>query len=249
MLEDISQLTNVTTLDGVISISGNNLATLNGLNNLQTIGSSCIISVTQLQTLSALSSLTAIGGQFLLNNNDSLVNLTGLENLSSIGDKLTITHNDSLTSLEALLNLVEIGSSLRVSNNPELESLYGLDNIDPETISGPFNENDLVIINNGNLTNCSVESICDLLELPSTSTFIEFNDVNCDSEAEIEVACSTVPVKWMHQPNVSHIDGHNKITWTVANQINNEKLEIEFRSEKGYFRKLGELNGHGTATR
>jgi len=67
-----------------------------------------------------------------------------------------------------------------------LTSLSGLDNIDAGSIT------DLGIRDNGSLSTCEVQSICDYLASPNGTIDIQNNAYGCNSRRQVEAACAVV---------------------------------------------------------
>ncbi|WP_196889271.1 T9SS type A sorting domain-containing protein [Aureivirga sp. CE67] len=104
-ISDLSPLTNITEIQGNLSIIQNS----------------------SLNTLSALSSLTKIKNSLKIGQNN-LTDLAGLENLAEIGDDLFIRNENTLADISALQNITEL-KSLFFENLPQLPNFTGLDNI------------------------------------------------------------------------------------------------------------------------
>jgi hypothetical protein len=126
---------------------------------------------------------TEIEGGVIINGDD-ISNLNGLNNVTSIGETLTIWDNDVLTSLTGLNNLTSIGGKLEIIGNEILASLMGLDYIDAASI------NYVAIKDNIILTTCEVQSICDYLAAPGGTIEIHDNATGCNSQLEVEKACT-----------------------------------------------------------
>ena len=121
-------------------------------------------------------------------NNNSLINLSGLSNLLSIGGNFEILDNDTLTGLTGLENLNSVGGSIQVFENQNLTNLTGLDNIIASTITN------LDLNFNSSLSTCHVQSICDYLVTPNGTVDIHDNAFGCNSQQEVEDACTGVSV-------------------------------------------------------
>ena len=80
-------------------------------------------------------------------------------------------------------NLTSLGGYLKIIENDSLISLSGLENIDYNSIT------DLYIINNPQLKECDVKSVCDYLANPDGTRDIHDNAVGCDNEEEILELC------------------------------------------------------------
>lgn len=131
--------------------------------------------------------------------NDSLESLKGLENLTEFkgeflgNGELYIIENDALQNLSALKNLRSMGKAydgmfgnwggLTISKNKILTSIEGIQNIDPTTIS------QLSIGGNSSLTECKIESVCEMLSIADSLVFISDNGISCNKE-EVKNACT-----------------------------------------------------------
>jgi hypothetical protein len=205
-----------TEIEGDVTISGYNIANLNGLNVLTSIGGTL-----------------TIGVNGWMNNN--LTSLTGLENLNFIGEDLLIggtglglPGNPNLTSLTGLENLTSIGGILRIIQNPALTTLNGLEGL--TSIGG-----NIFISYNGNLTNCAAQGICDYLTSPNGIVDIYNNGPGCISQTEVASGCGgSIPCLpygnyyfltqtdienfQINFPGCAHLEGNFKIT---GNSISN----------------------------
>jgi hypothetical protein len=190
-ITDLSGLNSVTSTAGDLKVFSNNaLTSLSGLEGLTSIGGGLVIGNFYLHngnpvltSLSGLESLTSIEGDLSIEDNYSLTSLTGLDNLTSIGGSLSIGYNPALTHLTGLEGLSSIGGYLSFSHNNALTSLSGLDNIEANTISN------LYIFNNGFLSTCAVQSICDYLASSIGAVEIYSNATGCNSIEQVDSAC------------------------------------------------------------
>lgn len=179
-----SNHTGCTEIGGHVHISGSDITNLNGLNVLTSIGGYLIISETDaLMSYTGLENLTTIEGYFKIDSQTSLANVTGLDNLTHIGGGLIFLDNESLTSLNGLSAVISVGGTLRIVNNAALNNLTGLGNIDAGSID------ELSIFNNINLSDCTVQSVCDYLANPGGTTSIFGNATGCNSKEEVKTAC------------------------------------------------------------
>lgn len=124
------------------------LMNLEGLNNLSSLNGMLLLSNDNLESISALSGLTVINGeemgainQIEIGGNNSLTSLHGLHNITSIGyifsgsgsfgttGKLLIYANPVLEDVE-LTSLERVYGDLQIANNPLLTSLEGLNNLE-----------------------------------------------------------------------------------------------------------------------
>ncbi|HHB78574.1 MAG TPA: hypothetical protein ENK85_05015, partial [Saprospiraceae bacterium] len=207
-LATISQLSNLSSVDGYLWLGPNqNLPTFNGLENLNTVGAGIWIGRNNsLTDMSALSGITSLGDYLMIDENNSLQNLNGLHNISSVSGLLWIGNNNSLTDI-SFTALTSVNGDLLISDNNSLENLNGLSNL--SSINGNLHLtgnyalnniagiaqvdhttiNNLSIYYNDNLSSCSVNSVCNYLELPAPSTDIHDNLTNCNSDSEISTFC------------------------------------------------------------
>ncbi len=252
-LVDLTGLQSLNDIGDHLTIKNNNLESLVGLNNINTIGNQLIISENDITNLSSLNNLTSIGGSLRIGNSNSLTSLTGLENLTSIGGELSFINNNSLNNLNALLNITNLNSWIYIENNDALTnlsgldnilsidgyiyisendnliSLSGIDNIDASTIHSwaPNFYDDLAIFNNSNLSECAVQSICDFLVLPNTTTDIHDNMFGCNNENEIADGCGII-----FPPECSQLT--NPIDGSVDIDITTDLNWVEIDDATGY---------------
>jgi hypothetical protein len=177
---------NCAILEGNVLVEGiSNINNLNGLNEVTYIGGNLDISYNySLTSLTGLNNLGTIGGRLKIERNDDLTSLAGLEGLTSIGGDLRIKYNHFLTSLTELEGMNSIGGDLYIGGNVSLTSLTGLDNIAANTISN------LSIFINSSLSTCDIQSICDYLAAPNGLIYIEQNATGCNSQEEVQTACT-----------------------------------------------------------
>lgn len=201
-ITNLDSLASIVTINGHLSIGGMPmvfppvptvmpignplLLDISAFANLDSIhGGLFIMKNASLNSLSDLSGLDNIMGDLIIEDNDALTNLEGLEGITKVGHNFSIGKNENLSSIEALASITEIDFFLFVTDNPSLSNLNGLENIDYETIWA------LSITGNTILSECSVESICNDILLDSTNVDISNNALGCNSEAEVEAACTT----------------------------------------------------------
>ncbi len=217
-------------LEGLVDISGANINNLDGLYLINSIGGHLLIDNTSLLDLNGLENLSTIGSSLVIESNNSLTSIATLSNLNSINESLRIRGNNSLTSLIELENLTMIGS-LDISGNPLLESLTGLENIDGDSIIR------LRIFDNGSLSMCGIESICNYLSDPNLWwDVIDNNAPGCNSLEEVQDSC------WV---TVEEIPGISEITIHPNPFSTSTIIEFETtlpeRVEIRIFNQLGEL--------
>jgi hypothetical protein len=190
-IENLIGLNSITSIAGDLRLSidtsqTTSLTNLVGLDNLTTIGGTLqILNQPGLTDLSGLESLNYINGGLDLGYNPNLENLSGLENLNSAG-WLEIWVNYSLTSLTGLEGVTTLDGELSIFTNPLLTSLKGISNIDAASIQGVY------LRYNTSLSKCNVESICNYLISPNTSTSFWYNTTGCNSKQEVIDSCGIV---------------------------------------------------------
>lgn len=180
--------------------------------------------------LSGLQNIENITGSIIIKNT-SLNNLSGLNSLVQIGGDLVISGNDNLQEIEALSALTTISaSSIIIEGNDALTSLSGLDNINPESITG------LTLSSSQNLSTCDVESICTYISTFGSEYTISGNAVGCNSFEEVLEACQgilltcpAVDTQFLSQeeldhfviqyPNCSTFNGNLRIGGTSVTDI------------------------------
>lgn len=128
---DIADLDGLAGLTAVwwLSILGNPLLSdIDGLASLTTttgpleIGGNSLLA--NLDGLSGVTNLS--GGALLLRSNPSLSDLSGLSGLTSIAGSLVVDDNDALVSLDHLASLTNVVSSINIGYNAVLQSISGL---------------------------------------------------------------------------------------------------------------------------
>ena len=205
-LTNLSGLENLHTVLGDINIADEPLNSFAGLNSLQTIGGSLYISVmTEIQDLAVFSNIVSLENLYVIECT-SLLDLSGLENLQNVSGTLRIGFNPIITNLAEFSGVISVGD-LDIYENDNLQSLGGLENL--QTINGrlfidknaalnsiqaiasvsPVEIDEIVIINNANLSVCDVELICTVITDPLVQKGIVNNSTGCNSIAEVEAEC------------------------------------------------------------
>ena len=117
-------------IEGDVTISGYNIANLNGLSVLTSIGGSLRIVCNEiLPSLSGLDNLTHIGGNLYVEGNMNLPDLSGLQNVTFVGIDVQVTDNVILGNLSGLEGLAVLNGRLWIDDNAALTSLTGLNNL------------------------------------------------------------------------------------------------------------------------
>ena len=175
---------NCSDLNGLVRI-GQYVSDLNSLSSVQSINGSLYIQYCHiLPDLLGLESLTHIEDSLRIFDNEYLLDLNGLNGLQTVGGGVEISHNDVLTSLMGIDSLTSIGGNLSINENHYLSALDGIANIEPGSIDN------LSIVENWWLSECNVQSICDYLLSPNGTVEIYDNSPGCNSQQEVEEACT-----------------------------------------------------------
>jgi hypothetical protein len=167
---------NCTEIEGSVSISGEDITSLDGLNSLTAIGGGlAILQNPVLNNLAGLDNIYSINEYLVFLMNDSLANIAALENLTFMGGYMDIAFNQSLTELSGLDNLDSIGGHLYIHGNDAFQSLTGLNEI-------IHIEGDVQIWSNTSLTELTgldnLTSIGGNLDIESNNVLINFNALN-----------------------------------------------------------------------
>jgi len=213
-LNGLSQITHVGIDNngegGGLFIDKTSITDLSGLENLEYVGGRFWVLESNITNLDGLDNLTTIKGGVTFQANPFLINFEGLppevtieegffiffnpllqnfDGLNIIGEggsytvRITISGNQSLQNLVGLEGF-ETGERLKLLNNNSLVSIDQVSNFDIST-SGAI----LDIIGNNNLSNCSIQSVCNVLNDPDVTVQISDNAVNCNSIPEVEQSC------------------------------------------------------------
>lgn len=198
LLTSLAGLSSLVSVQGNLKLCGNySLVTLSGLENLASVGGNLQVGGIEfvygftfgnplLVNLTGLTRLTAIGGSLFVAGNSNLADLSGLDSLASVGQHCWFDLNESLACLQGLNQLTSIGGSLKIRWNIALSDISSLGNVASQTIQ------DLEIIYNQTLAECSIESICGYLAEPGGTVEIHDNATGCNSPEDVEAACNEV---------------------------------------------------------
>ncbi|GAB3888943.1 beta strand repeat-containing protein [Spirosoma agri] len=142
-IANLNGLRNLTSVDGTLQISNNaQLTNLTGLGNLQRVGYDFQInSNPTLTSIAALTALTSVDNNLQISNDPQLTNLTGLNNLQRVGGDLRLESNQALTSIAALTALTSVGVNLQISSDAQLTNLMGLSNLKTVGVDLQINSN------------------------------------------------------------------------------------------------------------
>lgn len=185
---------------------------ISGFGNLKQINGDCeLISNWRLEHLPSLPGVTTIGGNLLVLYSPDLIDLSGLDSLRFIEGKVELldTNLDSLHGLEQLescnggltlrslvlsdldplSNLKSIQGPLTITDMYYLADLQGLGNLDPSGIYSPSDSFAIIIRDNQYLKNCSIDILCEILEVKEKQVHIQNNFPGCLSPLDILTKC------------------------------------------------------------
>lgn len=235
LLTSLAGLNSLVFIQGNLKLCGNySLVTLSGLEHLAHIGGNLQLGGIEfvygfnfgnplLVNLTGLTRLTAIGGSLFVAGNSNLADLSGLDSLVTTGQHCWFDLNESLTSLHGLDRLTSIGGSLKIRWNIALSDISGLEHIASQSIQ------ELEIIYNQTLAECSIESICGYLADPGGIVEIFGNFPNCNSPEEVEAACDALSVSGVSRVNSLSLNpnpSNDMITISTAVSTDNTRLLI-----------------------
>jgi surface protein len=182
-----------THISGFLQIgSSTTITNLTGLSQLTSVGGNLsVINNTNLSNISGLSNITSVGGNFIISNNPNVTSLSPLGNIQSINGNLTVQYSANLATLNGLEGVTAINGYIYIFNNATLSNISGIQNIDPSTInSTDVFKSDIGIYSNAQLSQCEVQTVCDVLALPGSTTGFASNLTGCNSPAEVSAACA-----------------------------------------------------------
>lgn len=235
LLTSLAGLNSLVFIQGNLKLCGNySLVTLSGLEHLAHIGGNLQLGGIEfvygfnfgnplLVNLTGLTRLTAIGGSLFVAGNSNLADLSGLDSLVTTGQHCWFDLNESLTSLHGLDRLTSIGGSLKIRWNIALSDISGLEHIASQSIQ------ELEIIYNQTLAECSIESICGYLADPGGIVEIFGNFPNCNSPEEVEAACDALSVSGVSRVNSLSLNpnpSNDMVTISTAVSTDNTRLLI-----------------------
>jgi|GEM_PF-6040487 len=180
-LENLTGLNNMTAAFDLRILENNKLINLEGLTKLKNIFYLTLLDNNGLQTLHGLQSISQVAEHLRITNNPNLISLDGIESIMVL-ENVEIWWNQSLQHLDALRYLTRIRGWISLQGNQNLSDIRGLNNI--TRVDG-----DVEIINNANLSDCSIRYFCNRLYNSST-TEISQNATGCESITEVLLSCS-----------------------------------------------------------
>lgn len=195
-LVNLNGLESLTSISGAISIENNNL--LENMWGLSSVAGSInffYVDSNPMLTSLGIENITEIESFLTIINNNSLIDLSGLNNISNVGSQIqasgnqvvTISNNTSLESLDGLEALATINNgSLAIISNPVLTTIEGIANLNPASVQ------EIAIINNAQLSECAIATVCAVLADEDKTLQIAGNSNGCLNVSEVEDACDAV---------------------------------------------------------
>jgi hypothetical protein len=248
-LTNFSGLESLTSVTYQMHVSSNkNLTSFHGLTNLTYLSEAYLSDNNLLTDLSGLESVTSVYW-LVVGEHKGLTSLTGLHNLYS-ATNMIIRSNSLLTDLSGLENLTNLGW-LQVSDNPELQSLSGLgtgfsgNRISSSGRVASLTIGALAITGNPKLTSCAISSVCNFVS--NNTATISGNGAGCQSQAAIEIACTTLPVTLAY----FRANAENRtalLQWATTEESNSSVFEIEHSLNAASWQQAGVQDAKGEST-
>jgi len=105
--------------------------------------------------------------------------------------------NDNLSNSLGLENLTVIRGKLEIANNSILNDISGLNNVDVTFLQ------ELIIIDNSELSLCNIEFVCNYLTQNNNNATIRGNAIGCDSIEVVIDACGIVGIEELNKNTIS----------------------------------------------
>ncbi|SFW36484.1 YARHG domain-containing protein [Cellulophaga fucicola] len=220
-LQDISQLSGITSVGEYIAITSNlSLQSLEGLHNIKATinGHLQIVSNNYLKDLKGLRSLSKVDGEVQLRLNPELEEFKGLEKLTEIKNFLHIKNNDKLKNLEGLISLKSVGEDFSITGNKSLNSLTGLKKL--ITIKGDLSISENPLLTNINGVNTVKDSIT-RIAIYRNESLTELTGLNNITVVKEDVSVSVdVLQKGTGFNNIKYIGGNFSINLNQVKEMN-----------------------------
>ncbi|MBF8150342.1 T9SS type A sorting domain-containing protein [Winogradskyella sp. F6397] len=232
-LTSLAGLSNLTTVNGPVLIDNNDaLANLAGLENLTTAANLGITGNEVLVQIDALTNLQSYLNTLFITLNPSLLNINGLAGLLGVSGTIGISNNAALLHLDGLSNLTNGNNPgsylvLKIEYNDALNDISGLTYLNPNSVY------QLRIADNPQLTNCSILSVCNILEETSANAFIGVNGGNCNSNQDVIDYCEA---------------SLNVVSGTISYDFNNNLCDANDYIAENFIIKATNSLGHTVST-
>ncbi|MDO5656570.1 MAG: MopE-related protein, partial [Flavobacteriaceae bacterium] len=206
-------------LTGNLTIQGADITDLSPLSSIESIAGGLVILSTGLTDLNGLQNLISVNS-LQISSNNALTSFSGLNNLTTINGNVTIGYsgNNVLTSLDGLESLTTVTGSFLIFGNALLEDISAIANIS----NGP---NSFQLSHNPMLSNCSIESVCNLLDVYAPNVQVGSNATGCNTTQEIIDACNAEPCDDVtnitantvtyHSAGLSWTNNPNALSWEI----------------------------------
>ncbi len=186
----VADYPNCTEIAGLLRIgeadgSSSDITDISGLSNLRRIGGILFVQNNGvLQNLDGLDNLEHVGGRLYIGHNAQLREINALGKLTGSGGPIVVINNAAIRNLDGLIGIVTMNAFISIDGNAALDDISGIRNIDPNTIT------ELYIQNNPALAVCDLDNVCSYLQSAKPRN-ISGNLANCVDEAAVVAACST----------------------------------------------------------
>ncbi len=248
-LENFVGLENVITINSNFTLARNNSNfDFVGLNNLSSIGGNFFLDRNDHLSFNGLNNLTEIEGGLDIFESQFITDLSGLSNLTTI-ESFTLVFSNSLTSLNGLNNWSSFASPTDLySNTIDLFNNASLNDISAISFLDTTGLDDLQIVLNSTLSECDIDLVCNFLDANADNTLISDNMPGCDSNAEVESACSILPVTYSKELRAYKQNNSITLEFSLAQQINNSHFDILHSVDGILFTAIGTILGEGNSS-
>lgn len=222
VLSTISPFQNLTSIVDLDIQNSPNLTNLDFLNQAEVQNSILIINNATLAHINGIKPAEYMTYQIDIQTNPLLTNLNSLNTLHHVEWDIRIFQCHSLNSLSGLDNLETVNGMLEINKNNSLTDITALENLQTFNL--------IRILNNSQLSNCSIEPICEIFgSNPNNAWLYATNNMEgCKTNDQVEETCFPVGTSLPEaatgiqiSPNPS--DGRLTITctdpdtkWTIA---------------------------------
>ncbi len=181
-VENFQGLENLQVVENSIAISGSgsplSIMNLEGLGSIEILGELAIIN-SHIESLEGISA-TAELGEIWVEDCPDLLTLDGLENYTT-ASSIVLNHLNSLQNLSGLSGYLSIGTL-------EISSCVGLNSLE-ELNDDLVIEDYLLIMNNSEMSVCSITPVCIAIADATVDVQIDNNQDGCNSIEEIAFNC------------------------------------------------------------
>lgn len=185
----VADYPNCTEIAGLLRIgeadgSSSDITDISGLSNLRRIGGILFVQNNGvLQNLDGLDNLEHVGGRLYIGHNAQLREINALGKLTGFGGPIVVINNAAIRNLDGLIGIVTMNAFISIDGNAALDDISGIRNIDPNTIT------ELYIQNNPALAVCDLDNVCSYLQSAKPRN-ISGNLGNCLDETAVVATCN-----------------------------------------------------------